>query len=85
MKQPSWVCSSAGTDVPQTSTQDGRNIKRRHMYQHNRGSRNEERLQKAKQISAWVRNKQHTVLCLGMKSLVTIVGLGTEIFHMAVE
>jgi hypothetical protein len=56
------VCSSAGTAVPQTSTEEGRNIKRRHMYQHDRESRNEEPLQKAKQISAWVRNKRHTVL-----------------------
>lgn len=44
-----WVGSSPGTSVPQTSTQGGRNIKRRHMYQHHRGRQKWDPLQKAKQ------------------------------------
>lgn len=54
-----WVCSSLGTSVPQTSTQGGRNIKRRHTYQHHRGR---QKWRPTAESKTNLRNKQHTVL-----------------------
>lgn len=80
VKRPAWVSSSAGTDVPQTSTQEGRDIKRRRMYPHDRERKNEESLQKSKtNLRLGQEQTAHSSLCLGTKSPVATVGLGTEI------